>query len=87
MREEYRQNFGLGEDVMVSVSTQGNGYVTIEGARLPTPEYQGLFFAGNPIVLAAVPSEGEFVQWEDGSTENPRVVTPAKNSIYRAIFN
>lgn len=87
VREEYRQNFGLGEDVTVSVSTQGNGYVTIEGARLPTPEYQGLFFAGNPIVLAAVPSEGEFVQWEDGSTENPRVVTPAKNSTYRAIFN
>lgn len=86
VRAEYRKYFGLGADVMVTVYAQGQGHVTIEGAPLPAPEYQGIFFAGHPIVLAAVPSEGEFVRWEDGSTENPRVVIPTQKSAYSAIF-
>ena len=85
VRAEFRKYFGLGADVTVSVYAQGQGYVTIEGAQLPA-EYQGTFFANFPIVLTAVPSGGEFVQWEDGSTENPRIVIPAQKSAYRAIF-
>lgn len=86
VRAEYREHFGLGNDVAVTVYAHGPGHVTIEGAPVPAPEYQGIFFAGHPIVIAAVPSEGEFVRWEDGSTENPRVVIPTQKSAYSAIF-
>jgi hypothetical protein len=85
VRAEFRKRFELGEDVSVSVNAQGPGYVAVEGARLPA-NYQGMFFKGYPIVLTAESSGGVFVQWEDGSTDNPRVVIPTGKTTYQATF-
>ena len=85
VREEFRKKFELGADVSVSINAQGPGYVAVEGARLPA-SYQGMFFNGYPIVLTAESSGGVFVQWEDGSTDNPRIVIPTGKSTYQATF-
>ena len=39
------------------------------------------------VTLEAKPYAGyEFIQWTDGSTENPRSVTVTDNAIYTALF-
>ena len=85
VRAEYRKRFGLGADVVLSINAQGPGYVTVEGARLPAT-FQGAFFNGYPIVLKAESSAGIFTQWEDGSTDNPRIVVPTGKATYQAYF-
>ena len=47
----------------------------------------GTYDYGSQIVLTAVPNIGFcFVQWGDGNTETPRVVTVTGNAAYTAIF-
>lgn len=83
---EYVEEFGLGEDVSVTVSTSGKGSVFLEGKKLPA-NFTGKFFGGNAMELLAEASAGaRFVSWEDGSTENPRIVHPADGAVYSAIF-
>jgi hypothetical protein len=54
---------------------------------LPNSSYTGTFFEGNDMLLTAVPEgSSKFVKWEDGSTENPRLVTPADGDAFTAIF-
>ena len=86
-RSELREEFGLSGDISVSISSLGEGYVTLDGFMLPHKNYEGIFFEGNAMLLTAVPSgTGKFVSWEDGSTENPRLVMPTKGSAYVATF-
>ena len=86
VREEFRTYFGLGEDVTMNISSQGGGYVAVEGFRLPS-SYSGVFFGGMPMVLNAVPTGGgSFVAWEDGSTDNPRIVSTADGAEFKATF-
>ena len=47
----------------------------------------GKFFAGVAMELTAVPTGGAiFYQWEDGSTDNPRLVAPTDGASYTASF-
>ena len=86
-RDEYRTEFGLGEDISVTISASGNGKVLLDGMTLPSNNYTGTFFAGNDMLLEAVPESGAaFVQWEDGSTDNPRLVSPASGNTFTATF-
>lgn len=86
-RNEYRTEFGLGEDISVTIAAKGNGKVLLDGMNLPRTNYTGTFFLGNDMLLTAVPTgAGVFVSWEDGSTENPRLVSPEDGSEYVAEF-
>ncbi len=89
VRKEYREEFGLSGDIQVTIAATGNGYVTLDGFLLPSlSSYTGTFFGGNAMLLSAVPSgTGSFIAWEDGSTDNPRLVMPQDGASYIAQFN
>ncbi len=77
VRQEMEQYFGLQNAVNVSISTSGSGTVLVDGMKLPKSNYQGKFYAGNDLLLQAVPSNGAvFTGWSDGQTQNPRKYTP-----------
>lgn len=86
---EYLEEFNLSGKIQVTIATTGNGYVKMEGMVLPnTSSYTGAFFGGNSMLLEAVPlGTGTFSSWEDGSTENPRLVTPSDGASFTAIFH
>ena len=47
----------------------------------------GSFEAGKEITIAAVPAEGyEFIQWNDGNTDNPRTIVVSENANFIAQF-
>ncbi len=86
MREEYVEQFGLQNDISVTISSTGPGSVALDGVILPST-YTGTFFGGNAMLLTAVPSgSGVFSKWSDGSFENPRFVNPSDGAVYSAIF-
>ena len=86
-RDEYRTEFGLGEDISVTIASSGSGKVLLDGMNLPSVNYTGTFFEGNDMLLTAVPLDGgTFVKWEDGSTENPRLVSPVDGDTFTATF-
>ena len=77
VRQEMEQYFGLQNAVNVSINVSGSGSVTVDGMKLPKSNYQGKFYAGNDLLLQAVPSNGAvFTGWSDGQTQNPRKFTP-----------
>lgn len=86
--EEYQSEFGVSSMVNVSIAAEGSGTVLMEGMNLlQSGSYSGKFFSGHPIQLTAVPSgSGVFSKWEDGSTENPRMVIPTSGASYKAQF-
>ena len=86
-RDEYRKEFNLGKDISVTISANGNGSVLLDGMKLPTTNYTGTFFAGNDMLLEAVPAGGAaFAGWDDGVTENPRMVSPKDGDKFIAKF-
>lgn len=85
IRDEYRMEYSLGADITVGIGASGNGRVLLDGMELPSREYAGTFFEGNAMELTAV-GEGTFVGWEDGSTDNPRMVQPVDGAAYIATF-
>lgn len=88
VKQEYQQEFGLnGNEVTVTISSSGNGVVYLEGMPLPSNNYRGGFFSGNPLKLTAVPDAGRvFTGWSDGVTENPRLVEPSEGLSVSAVF-
>lgn len=47
----------------------------------------GSYVTGSTVTLTAIPNTGNyFVQWQDGSTQNPRTITATTNSTYTASF-
>lgn len=88
MQKEFREEFGLSENIEVTIAASGNGYVTLDDMLLPNlKSWTGTFFGGNSMLLTAKPSgTGKFVKWEDGSTENPRLVLPANGDSFVAVF-
>lgn len=88
VKQEYQQEFGLnGNEVTVTISSSGNGVVYLEGMPLPSNNYRGGFFSGNPLKLTAVPDAGRvFTGWSDGATENPHLVTPTEGMSISANF-
>ena len=72
VRQEMQQYFGLSNKASVSINVSGNGSVLVDGMKLPSSNYQGKFYAGNDLLLQAVPSNGAvFTGWSDGQTQNP----------------
>ena len=48
----------------------------------------GTYAYGSSTTLRAIPNSGfEFMQWQDGSMQNPRVITVTGNATYTALFN
>lgn len=91
VRDDYREEFDLGEDITVSFISEGSGRITVDGMELPGKSshtnYKGTFFEGNDMLLRAVPdSKKTFVGWDDGNTENPRLVTPTDGDVFTARF-
>ncbi|MCQ2122705.1 MAG: CotH kinase family protein [Fibrobacter sp.] len=87
VRDEFREEFGLGPDIEVTITADGKGEVRLDDMKLPSSNFTGTFFQGNDMLLEAVPVDGaEFKEWEDGSTKNPRLVSPKDGSSYKAIF-
>ena len=87
IRSEYRTEFGLGSDISVTVASQGSGKVLVDGMTLPSTNYTGKFFAGNDLLLTAVPSAGStFTGWTDGNADNPRLVSPEDGDKFTAKF-
>lgn len=88
VREEFKSEFGLSSDVLITLTSKGSGNILLENMKLPSKNYRGKFFGGNAMLLTAEPEYGaEFKQWEDGSTENPRLIeNPVDGAAYSAIF-
>lgn len=87
VRKEYRLEFNLGEDISVTIGSTGNGNVLLDGMKLPSTNYTGLFFAGNDMLLTATPTGGSaFDGWTDGNMDNPRLVSPVDGSKFIAKF-
>lgn len=90
---EYKNKFGLGSSVSVTIQTEGSGSVQLEGMTLPgstaaSTNYTGNFFSGHSIVLKAIPATSTtvFLGWEDGSTSATRTVTPQEGRVFKASF-
>ena len=84
---DYKKQFSLGDMITVNISASGSGSVLVEGAKLPSTSYAGKFFSGNSIELTAVPASGAvFTGWQDGNTDNPRIVSPTDGATYTATF-
>ena len=59
----------------------------VDGMRLPSTNYTGKFFAGNDMLLTAVPAAGAtFTGWNDKNTDNPRLVSPKDGDKFTAQF-
>ncbi|SHK74829.1 CotH kinase family protein [Fibrobacter sp. UWB12] len=83
---EYEEEFGLSGMATVTIAASGSGSVLMEGATLPSKEFKGKFFVGNPILLTAVSAGGTFTGWSDGVTDNPRLVEPKEGATFTAQF-
>ena len=87
VRNEYRTEFDLGSDISVTIASQGSGKVLVDGMTLPSPNYTGMFFEENDMLLEAVPSgTAVFKGWTDGVKANPRLVSPEDGDEFTAIF-
>jgi hypothetical protein len=86
-RNEYRAEFNLGDDIDVTIKVNGSGKVLVDGMKLPSTNYTGKFFAGNDMLLEAVPAAGYvFTGWTDGNKDNPRLVSPKDGDTFTATF-
>lgn len=84
---EIQSEFGVSNMVSFTIAANGNGTVLMDGMKLPSATYKGKFFAGNTMVLTAVPTAGAvFSSWSDGSTDNPHVVTVEGDKTITATF-
>ena len=87
VRNEYRTEFRLGVDIAVTIGSTGNGYVLLDGMKLPSTNYTGKFFYGNDMLLTAIPTGGStFDGWADGNKDNPRLVSPSSGDEFIAKF-
>lgn len=85
-RKEYYDEYGFDGDISVTIEAKGSGSVLLDGMQLPSKSYTGKFFNGNDMLLLAIPDAGVFVEWNDGSTENPRLVSPKEGDTFTALF-
>ena len=55
---EIQEEFGVGSMTSVSITANGKGSIVMDGMTLPSANYKAKFFAGNAMVLTAVPEAG-----------------------------
>lgn len=86
VKQEMAARFQLGQEVNVTIGANG-GTVTVDDMKLPSANYRGKFYVGNPLKLTAVAGAGRvFTGWSDGVTENPRLVEPSEGLNISAMF-
>lgn len=87
IKKEMAERFDLENEVSVTIGASGNGYVLVDGMKLPSKNYQGKFFSNNELQLTAVAENGAvFTGWSDGATENPRLVQVSAGQTISAVF-
>ncbi|MCL4102456.1 CotH kinase family protein [Fibrobacter sp. HC4] len=84
--QEFQNEFGLESLVKTTISATGLGTVLLDDIALPSQSYTGNFFNGHPMKLTASGNGGIFVEWEDGSAQNPRFVYASAGATYTAKF-
>ena len=63
----------------ITVTANNDAYGTVTGG--------GVYDSAATATLTATPNEGyKFVNWDDGNTQNPRIVTVTSNASYIANF-
>ena len=63
----------------ITVTANNDAYGTVTGG--------GTYDSAATVTLTATPNEGyKFVNWNDGNTQNPRIVTVTANATYTANF-
>ncbi len=55
---EIQEEFGVGSMTSVSITANGKGSIVMDGMTLPSANYKAKFFAGNGMVLTAIPEAG-----------------------------
>ena len=59
----------------------------VNHAEWGTVEGDGVYAEQSPATISATPYEGyEFLWWNDGNRDNPRVVTVTQDTVFKAIF-
>ena len=59
----------------------------VNHAEWGTVEGDGVYEGQTPVTISATPYEGhEFLWWNDGNRDNPRVVTVTQDTVFKAIF-
>lgn len=87
IRSEMSEFFELGKPVKVTLATQGNGRILVNGLPLDAPSLTVDFFEGFPVTLTAQPVDGGiFAGWDDGEKEPTRTINPEEVSALTAIF-
>ena len=87
IKKEMAERFDLENEVSVTIGASGNGYVLVDGMKLPSKNYQGKFFSNNELQLTAVAENGAvFTGWSDGATENPRLLQVSAGQTISAVF-
>ena len=62
--------------------------VTVNSSIEGTTSGSGSYFLGENVTISATPKIGyEFTQWDDGNTENPRIITVTSDKTYTATFS
>lgn len=86
VRNDFKEAFGLNDDVPITIKVKGNGTLRLDGFDIKqSPEYNWNVFEHHPMELSVVcPNGSTSVIWEDGSTDPNREIDPIKNSIYTA---
>ncbi len=84
--DDYKNEFGVKGMITVNINASGSGHVLVEGKAVPAT-YAGKFFSGVAMELTAEPTNGGvFTGWDDGVTQNPRLVAPTDGVTYTALF-
>lgn len=66
-------------EYIISATSSNVSWGTVSGG--------GYYFNGDIAVLTAIPSTGyQFDHWQDGNTDNPRMVTVVSDSVFTAFF-
>ena len=84
---EMQSYFQLGETAQVTLSTQGNGTIKVNGLPLDQSSMSVSFFRDVPVTLTAeAKSGGVFSGWSDNVSEATRTITPGQVTSVTAVF-
>ena len=91
VKSEYKKEFGIeGSLVKVTLKSEGDGIVLMEGMTLPgttiPTNYTGKFFEGMEMEIEAVANSGMFTGWSDGVKDAKRKITVEDGFSITAIF-
>ena len=84
VRKEFKEAFGLNDDVPITIKIKGNGVLKLDDFDIKqSPEYKWNVFEHHLMKLS-VECPTAFIAWEDGSTDPNRIIDPIRDSIYTA---